>query len=101
MPKGRGVRCPFDELMVMLDCIKDNLPIGMNEWEIVERRHHQVYQGVFRSKASLKHNLRALVVNKIPTGDPLVGLVVVRNEAAAADGALAQARVVTVSDTNS
>jgi hypothetical protein len=41
MPK-RGVGFPVDELMVMLDCIKDILPaIGMNEWEMVERRHNQ------------------------------------------------------------
>ena len=32
MPK-QGVGFPVDELMVMLDCIKDILPIGMNEWE--------------------------------------------------------------------
>jgi hypothetical protein len=68
--KGRGVGFPVDEINVMLDCIDDILPIGMNEWEMVERRHHQVYQGVFRSKESLKRKFRTLCVMKIPTGDP-------------------------------
>jgi hypothetical protein len=41
--QGQGVGFPVDELNVMLDCIEDILPIGMNECEIVERRHNQVY----------------------------------------------------------
>jgi hypothetical protein len=70
MPK-RGVGFPVDELMVMLDCIEDILPIGMNEWEMVERRHNQVYQGwQVRNKESLKRKFRTLFIAKIPTGDP-------------------------------
>jgi hypothetical protein len=41
-----------------------------HEWEMVERRHHQVYQGVFRTKESLKRKFRMLCVIKIPPGDP-------------------------------
>ena len=43
--RKRGDGFSRDEIDYMLDCIAELLPIGMDEWELVERKHNQRFPG--------------------------------------------------------
>lgn len=69
MPK-RGVGFNANEISILLDAVEEYLPIGQNDWEMVERMHSCYYPQSGRTKESLKRKFIQLYLTKIPTGDP-------------------------------
>jgi len=69
MPK-RGVGFNANEISILLDAVEEYLPIGQNDWEMVERMHSRYYPQSGRTKESLKRKFIQLYLTKIPTGDP-------------------------------
>ena len=59
-----------DEIMYMLENMKEVLPVGGLEWERVVNAHNALYPERGRDKDSLKRKFSDLHRKKPPTGDP-------------------------------
>ena len=68
--KKRGMGFSQTELDSLLDVIEEILPIGMGEWDDVERQHHSMYPDRDRNRDALRRKFAKLYLKKIPTGDP-------------------------------
>ena len=69
MPK-RGIGFNANEISILLDAVEEYLPIGQNDWEMVERMHGRYFPQAGRTRESLKRKFIQLYGTKIPTGDP-------------------------------
>jgi hypothetical protein len=76
--KKRGTGFSVEEINSLLDTIKEYLPIGMNQWEMVERVHALHYPEHKRTRESLKRKFTLLYLTKAPTGDPTIPAEVLR-----------------------
>jgi hypothetical protein len=70
MPKRGIVGFNANEISILLDAAEEYLPIGQNDWEMVERMHGRYYPQAGRTKESLKCKFIQLYGTRIPTGDP-------------------------------
>ena len=67
---ARGSGFSIDETNCLLDSIEEILPIDMDEWSLVERRHQVAYPDRNRTKESLRRKFQSLYLVKKATGDP-------------------------------
>lgn len=67
---SRGGNFTRDEIDSLLDSVEEVMPLGMDEWTIVERRHSAKYPERNRTKESLCRKFQQLYLTKQPTGSP-------------------------------
>mmetsp|Transcript_52916 Transcript_52916/g.154177 ORF Transcript_52916/g.154177 Transcript_52916/m.154177 type:complete len:344 (-) Transcript_52916:27-1058(-) len=67
---SRGGNFTRDEIDSLLDSVEEVMPIGMDEWALVERRHMASYPDRNRTKESLRRKFQLLYLSKQPTGRP-------------------------------
>ena len=67
---GRGGNFTRDEVDSLLDSVEEVMPIGMDEWALVERRHMASYPDRNRTKESLRRKFQLLYLSKQQTGQP-------------------------------
>lgn len=58
------------ELDGLLSLLKEKLPLGRDEWEIVAHMHNEVFPGHGRVADSLKRKFSKLYRTRVPTGNP-------------------------------
>ena len=66
----RGVAFSPEEVNDLLNSICSVLPIGGEEWDMVEHVHTAAWPDCKRTKESLRRKFRQLYNKKCPTGDP-------------------------------
>jgi hypothetical protein len=69
-PGKRGLGFLQNELTCLLDALEEFLPIGGDEWDMVERNHAKYYPELKRTKESLRRKFASLYLARVPTGDP-------------------------------
>ena len=67
---ARGGNFNRDEVDSLLDTVEEVMPIGMDEWALVERRHMASYPDRNRTKESLRRKFQLLYLLKQQTGTP-------------------------------
>ncbi len=67
---ARGGNFTHDEIDSLLDTVEEVMPIGMDEWALVERRHMASYPDRSRTKESLRRKFQLLYLSKQQTGTP-------------------------------
>ena len=75
LPKGkkpRGENFTLVEVFSFLDTVREVLPLGTTDWEIVARVHHQGWPERDRSAMSLKNKYAKLLHAKASTGEPYI-----------------------------
>jgi hypothetical protein len=68
--KKRGAGFSNREIDSLLDVIEGILPLGLDEWEAVERQHNSMYPNFGMTYDALRQKFAKLYLKKIPTGDP-------------------------------
>lgn len=66
----RGSAFSHQEVEFFLSLVEEFVPIGNEEWKIVEKRHAQTWGETHHSYLSLQRKFQALKSRSIPTGDP-------------------------------
>jgi hypothetical protein len=68
--KKRGGGFSHREIDSLLDVIEGILPLGLDEWEAVERQHNSMYPDFGRTYDALRQKFAKLYLKETPTGDP-------------------------------
>ena len=67
--KPRGDNFSEEELYSFLDDVREVLPMGTIDWEIIARRHHVAWPETDRSAMSLKNKFAKLTSQRAQTGE--------------------------------
>ena len=67
---GRGANYSNEEVEFLLSCVRSRLPIGPEEWKLVENDHKEKFPEVERSYGSLRKKFNSYANAKIQTGNP-------------------------------
>ena len=67
---GRGANYSDDEVHFLLSSVRSRLPIGPEEWKLVENDHKEKFPEVERSYGSLRKKFNSYANARIETGSP-------------------------------
>ena len=70
MPARSAANYSHEEVMSLLNLVREHVPVCAEEWDIISRHHNVECAATNRNSDSLRRKFKGVATSPIPTGDP-------------------------------